>query len=405
MSGNAAQRGDEASQGRGEYEWCELTDSDASHEVLQNRRMFLRLPGGVEIDTRCVLGYDGEKQKKNRIRNIPEAKGTHGNYPQYHLGVALMLPLPTRKEQNWGGGLPILRTEQYSIEDIFLGPVTTVGEGGAIADATAIRIQNQYSSDDISVTDRMTDVERVWENKDQFEPELTALIEKHEQLVRGGGAIAVPGKTLIREIQEMTAELSSDYPNIPGSSSNGDPLPTLLHMIGMRSQPQEVPIEEIPPEEQEIRRREVKKLRMQVSRGREAAIFRRKVKEAYNWTCVVCGLRLPQVAPGGSPGVDAAHILPYSDFDLETVSNGLCLCKTHHWAFDEGLFEIRGDGGGGYELVIPDEAKALAAGRGVDLAFLLQYQGTVSAARLPPRAADRPKPEYLAQLREIIYPG
>ena len=37
-------------------------------------------------------------------------------------------------------------------------------------------------------------------------------------------------------------------------------------------------------------------------------------------------------------GVDAAHILPWSQFDLDATKNGLCLNKQCHWAFDEGLF-------------------------------------------------------------------
>jgi len=75
-------------------------------------------------------------------------------------------------------------------------------------------------------------------------------------------------------------------------------------------------------------------------RDNNAATFRRNVREAYRSTCVVCGLRVPGCGPGGNPGVDAAHILPWANFDLDRITNGLCLCKMHHWAFDEGLIAI-----------------------------------------------------------------
>jgi hypothetical protein len=44
--------------------------------------------------------------------------------------------------------------------------------------------------------------------------------------------------------------------------------------------------------------------------------------------------------------VDAAHILAWSKFGLDVVSNGLSLCKLHHWAFDAALILPVYDGSG-----------------------------------------------------------
>ena len=55
----------------------------------------------------------------------------------------------------------------------------------------------------------------------------------------------------------------------------------------------------------------------------------------------LCGLHLPRTSVNASAGVDAAHILPWADYDLDHVCNGICLCKHHHWAFDEGLLVFR----------------------------------------------------------------
>ena len=38
--------------------------------------------------------------------------------------------------------------------------------------------------------------------------------------------------------------------------------------------------------------------------------------------------------------IDAAHILPHSEFRNDNPKNGLALCKTHHWLFDKGLMSV-----------------------------------------------------------------
>jgi putative restriction endonuclease len=40
------------------------------------------------------------------------------------------------------------------------------------------------------------------------------------------------------------------------------------------------------------------------------------------------------------PPMEAAHIIPRSKRGSDTVSNGLCLCPIHHWAFDRGLWGL-----------------------------------------------------------------
>jgi hypothetical protein len=155
----------------------------------------------------------------------------------------------------------------------------------------------------------------------------------------------------------------------------------------------------------QIRIREVKrKRRAAAQRGPEAKAFRRRVRKAYRMTCVVCGLHLPALRDGGRPGVDAAHILPDSEFDLNEVRNGLCLCKNHHWAFDEGIIEIRPEPSGGYAVAIPEEARAAAQDAGRPLGFLEGVVGPIPQARLPENRAAWPQPECLSRLREILHP-
>lgn len=65
--------------------------------------------------------------------------------------------------------------------------------------------------------------------------------------------------------------------------------------------------------------------------------FRRKVLEIYDYQCAACGLRinLPNVADGTF--IDAAHLIPFAESRNDHPTNGLALCKNHHWAMDRFL--------------------------------------------------------------------
>ena len=67
------------------------------------------------------------------------------------------------------------------------------------------------------------------------------------------------------------------------------------------------------------------------------ALFPQIVRAVYDDTCAVCGLfaRTQKTSI-----VEAAHIKRFADFHDDHPSNGLALCKGHHWGFDAGGFTI-----------------------------------------------------------------
>jgi putative restriction endonuclease len=69
--------------------------------------------------------------------------------------------------------------------------------------------------------------------------------------------------------------------------------------------------------------------------------FRRLILETYNETCAICRMKLENSL--GISVIDAAHILPFSQFHNDDVRNGLSLCKLHHWLFDHGLITVNTD--------------------------------------------------------------
>ena len=71
------------------------------------------------------------------------------------------------------------------------------------------------------------------------------------------------------------------------------------------------------------------------------AFFRKTIVHIYKYRCSFCGLKVIHSITQSI--VDGAHIKPFSEFYDNNVNNGICLCKNHHWAFDQGLFSLDDD--------------------------------------------------------------
>lgn len=67
-----------------------------------------------------------------------------------------------------------------------------------------------------------------------------------------------------------------------------------------------------------------------------SAAFRKVVVEIYDFQCAACGLRV-RIPPESLTFVDAAHLIPFSETGNDHPSNGIALCKNHHWALDRNL--------------------------------------------------------------------
>jgi putative restriction endonuclease len=69
------------------------------------------------------------------------------------------------------------------------------------------------------------------------------------------------------------------------------------------------------------------------SGGRNPA-FRRKILEIYDSQCVACGLRI-KLPDNWFTFIDGAHLVPFMFSRNDHPTNGIALCKNHHWAMDE----------------------------------------------------------------------
>ncbi len=69
--------------------------------------------------------------------------------------------------------------------------------------------------------------------------------------------------------------------------------------------------------------------------------FRLQLIPLYRYACVLCGMKV--LLPSGITLVEAAHIHQFADSRNDDVTNGMALCRNHHWAFDQGLWTLEAD--------------------------------------------------------------
>ncbi|NCC62188.1 MAG: restriction endonuclease [Verrucomicrobiae bacterium] len=120
------------------------------------------------------------------------------------------------------------------------------------------------------------------------------------------------------------------------------------------------------------------------------AAFSKLVKDAYQQTCAMTGLKI--INGGGRSEVQAAHIMPVSENGPDSIRNGLALSGTVHWMFDRGLISIDTD----YSILkakgkLPEQAERLLNPEGVLI--------------LPEHAQYKPHENYLRFHRENIFKG
>ena len=161
--------------------------------------------------------------------------------------------------------------------------------------------------------------------------------------------------------------------------------------------------EEVHIDAAEARIERVRQWRLAAVRGASAGAFRTSVREAYDSRCLFSGQRLPRIEATSTAGVDAAHILPWSRYDLDATKNGLCLNKQCHWAFDEGLFRLSFDNAvNAYVLSIPKSVQLAAKAAKFDLASFEAVVGPIPQNRLPAHKAQWPSKQYLEELNRFL---
>ncbi len=296
-----------------------------------------------------------------------------------------------------------MRQFKYAINHLHVREVfLTDTDAVLLLETFALRNQT-YDADELTVSERVMMLLRVWREKHKLPGEIAQEIDVHRDLITTHQPVGVAAERIVERLDTLLLKYADDF-DVPYSRGS-DVLSAVNDILNVVRPAPVLQLNEVDPEEPELRRRVIKEWkRWSNVRGSAGAKFRSDVRLAYRATCVICGEHLPATPQNSRPGVDAAHILPWADYHLDQVSNGVCLCKIHHWAFDEGLVRITYGCDGEYRVWVPDEVKTSMANEvpGFSLELLTRYEGTIPRERLPESPLNRPNPTYLAEFNREL---
>ena len=380
--------------GRGEYELAGR-QGDLHVQDLFGLPIFIEILPGVAINacSKCL-----EKDGKPRIRLTQVARNAH---PSSLIAAAMMLPKP-RRERHETHGTNLLRWEQFVVQTVRIDVVPRAD--GVLVCPLTVRLENADGVRlDISFAERMARVVRVWTAAatpagaiaDAVRAHAAAFTSVNSTQAQLVGSFVALHSALNKPEGDMLPRLEAHFGlGTINAPSVGD----ISAEVGDEDFAEEVHID---PSEARVDR--VRKWRLAAVRGASATAFRRKVREAYDSRCMFSGQHLPRTAATSTAGVDAAHILPWSRFNLDATKNGLCLNKQCHWAFDEGLFRLSFDETeNAYVVSIPNPVRVAAQAVDFDIESFNAIAGCVPKGRLPKNEALWPSKQYLEELNRFL---
>lgn len=376
--------------GRGEYEISGTLPTGLRSAQLEDYLLSLSLPNNFLVHTRVRVVKQGGKLRL-RMTNVDIQI-------QKQIAAVFMMPDPARQTVALGAGEPVLQEGAYAIEHIEIDTAVLVPPENAVLTVNRIITLNRsHFAHEIDLRDRAKMLEEVWQRRNEFPDEISSRLVQHESIVKGG-EVDYATQKIVAELQRLVSERSADLGIV--YSLRGDVLVKLAESLRYQIPKPLLIVEEVDPEDLDLKRRTVKEWkRWANARGPASAKFKQEVRNAYTSTCFICGAHYPKTPYNSTPGIDAAHIMPWNEYELDEVFNGLCLCKLHHWAFDEAIIMVRYDAGS-YISEMPEDASTQIEEFDAEfsLNLLRQDLGVIPSERLPTQKQQWPHPELLAML-------
>jgi hypothetical protein len=380
--------------GRGEYELAGTDGAIAVHNLF-SLRLFLETLPGVAIDSTSVCE---QRDGKPRIRLAQRATNAH---PSALIAASILLPKPRRKKAD-AVAATLIQWEGFVVQTVRVD-VVQVNSAGVVLRPVTIKLENAFGNRaDIDYSERMVRVARVWAAAATGNSSVDHAVRDH--------AVAFGSSASTRA--QILSALSGVHRAL--RRPTGDLLPILESHYGIASIMASVGAmsaditdadydESVLTSPLEARVTRVRQWRKAAVRGPAASQFRKEVRLAYDHRCLISGLRLPTTDKKTRAGVDAAHVLPWSRYDLDRLENGICLSKQCHWAFDEGILRLKYDESTkDYVVFIPSDFKAAARRASFDIAAFSPFEGPVPKARLPSDPRCWPAKTYLDELNQFL---
>lgn len=381
--------------GRGEYEAAGSHESIRVHDVL-NRHIFLELLPGLRLPTNNFIRHT---QGKPRIRLLEPHADSH---VYLILAAILLLPKPKREIGATPGGKLQIYKDNFSVMSIPFDVVELSTTEIVIAPTQMILSNSTFDSVRLDVIERLRIVMACWDAASHQSTALASAVLQHKVAFYNQDVQAIISSVeLIRlinsEPDDPLRHLTKDL-NLPNLDE--------LMWLGVHATETDEAMgfgEENLEDLKEAARNRIKVWRQIALRGAAGAKFSADVRQAYNHTCLFTGMRLPKTPTTGSSGVDAAHILPWAEYNLNSVNNGLCLSKLCHWAFDAGILQLNFDPSSlNYGIQLSPVALDAESAGLLKLDGLKDIQGVVSSSLLPKESANWPNPSFLKVYNEAL---
>lgn len=382
--------------GRGEYEVAGSQAGIRALDLVGLKIVFELLPN-FEVNTGNIIRHT---QGKPRIRLQKRPAGEPiFKHAYLVLADALLMPKPKREISITPGDKLQLVDNNFSVTSIQFEIIRRDTVNVVVYPTNIILSNSDDKQARIDVVERMRILLNVWAYAEQNTGTLPDLVRNHKAAFLSGS----------EENISSAAKAIKAFFHDPG-----DPLRQILtdfelsdsftYWMGLHTNDvEDYIVDDDLNDLQEAARNRLKQWRLQACRGNDGTKFSRNVKEAYRHTCFFSGYFLPKTSLTGSAGVDSAHILPWAEYDLNSVKNGLCLSKLCHWAFDSGILRLSyKPDAEEYMLTIPGKYQELEQSGEIDLSPFRQLVGVIPRSRLPQNRNDWPNPEYIEKYNESL---
>lgn len=383
--------------GRGVYELAGSQGNCAASDLF-GLEILYELTPEIVLPGRSVAE---KRQGKPRIV-LNDSDRSRTTHVYRLLSAVLLLPKPKR-EFRTTHGTELLCFEAFSMTAIKVDVVRVTSSTVTLRPTDLLLENADGLQTAIGFTSRMARILHIWQVAEQQDLLLAELVRSLAAAIRTDDP---DYKIIESRAQAISNELGT----------TGDALLKVEQFLGIQPDldetidPQSMtPIDnnsfgvedDISAHEARIKRAKI--WRRQIERGAIGRKFSLQVGLAYNYRCLFSGQRLPRLDVTDSTGVDSAHILPWSTYELNSVRNGVCLNKQCHWAFDEGVLRLDFDSSNnGYVLSLPDNVIKSAARADFDLTYFTSLQGLIPRSRLPPDTSLWPSPKYLAEYNTFL---